>query len=114
MTPYVAAATTVVNLEAELADSLVGLRVWLPRACQCGSIFAVIEGGHGPDRAGLRCACHRHRGWISGETLPFLRNVVGLFGQPTVPIEIRVPVSRIAAPKATQNLKMKQKENGNE
>ena len=104
MTPSVAAATTVVNLEAELTDSLVGLRVSLPKACQCGSIFAVIEGGYGPDRAGLRCACHRHRGWISGETLQFLRNVVSLFGQPTGPIESRVPASRIAAPKPTQNL----------
>src|SRR5262245_63968082 len=104
MTPYVAAATTVLNLKAELADSFVGLRVWLPKACQCGSIFAVIEGGHGPDRASLRCTCHRHRGWISGETLQFLRNVVSLFGQPTGPIEIRDAASRIAAPKPTQNL----------
>src|SRR5262245_49516849 len=114
MTPSVVASTTIINVGPGPARSLVGLRVWLPKACRCGSIFAVIEAGHGPDRAGLRCACHRHRGWISGETLPFLRNVVSLFGQPTVPIEIRVPMSRIAAPKATQNLKMKQKENGNE
>src|SRR5262249_27938810 len=114
MTPSVAATTTVVNLEAELADSLVGLRVWLPKACRCGSIFAVIEAGCGPDRAGLRCACHQHRGSISGETLQFLRDVVLCFGQPTKPIEIRVPAARIAAQNQTKNLKMKWKENRHE
>jgi len=114
MTPSVAASTAVVNLEPKPAGSLVGLRVWLPKACRCGSIFAVIEAGCGPDRAGLRCACHQHRGWISGETLQFLRDVVLRFGQPTKPIEIRVPASRIAAPKPPQNLKMKWKENRHE
>src|SRR5262245_59849332 len=103
MTPCVAAATTVINFEAELAESLVGLLVLLLKACQCGSIFAVIEGGHGPDRAGLRCACHRHRGWISGEMLQFLRNVVSLFGQPTKPIKIRAVVARMPASKPMQD-----------
>lgn len=84
--------------EPERTCPLLGLRVWLPQACRCGAVFAVIEAGDGPHHAGLRCACRRHRGWISGETPKFLRDVVSRFGRPTEPIEIRAPTVRITAP----------------
>src|SRR5262245_53500069 len=97
--------TPVIVPEPEPAGSLVGLRVWLVDGCRCGRVFAIIEAGCDPDHVGLRCSCGWHRGWLSGETLQFLRDVVRLFGRPTSPIEIRAAAARITAPATTQHLK---------
>ena len=73
------------------SDLLLGLPVELPDLCHCGSILAAIEAGAGPHHAGLRCACGRHRGWVSTAAYNFLTETVKWFGRPTEPIQIRVP-----------------------
>lgn len=79
-------------------DVLFGLHVELPDLCSCGSRFAVIEGGHGPHHVGLRCACERHRGWVSGASHEFLTETVKRFGRPIKPIQIRALQARMPAP----------------
>jgi hypothetical protein len=74
-------------------EPLDGLRVRLPTRCRCSSTVAFIEAGRGPHRAGLRCCCGRHAGWVSGASYQFLTEVVANFGRPTSPIEIRVPTA---------------------
>jgi hypothetical protein len=76
---------------------LLGLPVHLADTCRCGETLASIEAGHGPHHAGLRCACGRHRGWVSGVTHTFLTETVKRFGRPTEPIRIRVHETRMAA-----------------
>ena len=84
--------------ETAASDLLLGLTVELPDLCHCGSTLAVIEADVGPDRAGLRCACGRHRGWISTAAHKFITETGKRFGRPTEPIGIRVPKTRMAAP----------------
>lgn len=84
--------------EAAASDVLVGLPVKLPDRCHCGSTLASIKAGVGPHCAGLRCACGRHRGWMSAAAYNFLIETVKRFGRPTEPIQIRVPKTRMAAP----------------
>jgi hypothetical protein len=76
---------------------LLGLPVHLADTCRCGATLASIEAGRGPHHAGLRCACGRHRGWISGVTHKFLTETVKRFGRPTQPIQIRAPQARMTA-----------------
>jgi len=83
--------------ETGASDVLLGLAVELPNLCHCGSILAAIEAGVGPHRAGLRCACGRHRGWVSTAAHKFLTETVKRFGRPTEPIGIRVLKTRMAA-----------------
>jgi hypothetical protein len=80
------------------ADSLLGLTVQLPDLCRCGSSLASIEAGRGPHHAGLRCACGRHRGWVSGASHKFLTEAVKRFGRFTEPIQIRALQARMTAP----------------
>jgi hypothetical protein len=80
------------------ADVLIGLRVELPDLCRCSSQLAVIEAGRGPHLAGLRCACGRHRGWVSGVSYKFLTEAVKRFGRLTEPIRIRALQARMTAP----------------
>jgi hypothetical protein len=84
--------------EAAASDVLLGLPVQLPDLCYCGSTLAAIEPGVGSHRAGLRCACGRHRGWLATAAHKFLTETVKRFGRPTEPIQIRVPKTRMAAP----------------
>lgn len=84
--------------ETAASDVLLGLAVQLPDLCHCGSTLAAIEAGVGPHRAGLRCACGRHRGWLATEAHKFLTEMVKRFGCPTEPIRIRVPKTRMTAP----------------
>src|SRR5262245_54799640 len=80
------------------ADVLFGLSVQLPDLCRCGSTLASIEAGRGPHCAGLRCACGRHRGWVSGASHKFLTETVRRFGRPAQPIRIRASQARMTAP----------------
>jgi len=84
--------------ETAASDLLLGLPVQLPDLCYCGSTLATIEAGVGSHRAGLRCACGRHRGWLATAAHKFLTETVRRFGRPTEPIQIRVPKTRMAAP----------------
>jgi hypothetical protein len=68
---------------------LAGLIIALPDACQCGATLVEIEVGCGPHRAGLRCLCGRHRGWMSGTLHDFLTAIVAHFSRPANSIVIR-------------------------
>ena len=78
-------------------ESMLGLPVRLPDLCRCGDDTVVIEAGRAMHEAGLRCACGRHRGWVSQVSFEFIAEIVRLHGRPTQPIEIRVK-ARTAAP----------------
>ena len=73
-------------------DPLLGIKVQLPRHCQCGHDMLHVGPGGGPHRASLHCVvCGRHCGWLSQETAKFLSAVIERFGRPTVPVCVRVP-----------------------
>jgi hypothetical protein len=80
------------------AEVLFGLLIRLPDLCHCGSTLVAIEPGRGPHLAGLRCACGRHRGWVSGHSHKFLTETVRRFGRPTQPMGIRASQARMTAP----------------
>jgi hypothetical protein len=97
--------TVHVNLQLDLFQEgttppnvLFGLHVELPDLCCCGSRLAVIEAGRGPHHAGLRCACGRHRGWVSGASHKVLTEAVKRFGRFTEPTRIRALQARMTAP----------------
>jgi hypothetical protein len=83
------------NKTAAPDTSLIGLPVQLPDPCRCGSTMAAIDVGCVAHRAGLRCACGRHRGWVSGVSHKFVTETVKRFGRPTQPIQIRAPQARM-------------------
>jgi hypothetical protein len=106
-----AIATTVVGAQLDFfqePDALFGLQVRLPDTCRCGLMLALIEGGRGPHRAGLRCACGRHRGWVSVASYRFLTEIVDRFGRPAEPIEIRAPQARMTTSLGADVVKHKQ------
>jgi len=72
-------------------DPLVGLKVNLPRQCQCGHDVVHVGPGRGPHRASLQCAlCGRHCGWLSHKAAKFLADVIDRFGKPIAPVRVRV------------------------
>jgi hypothetical protein len=76
--------------QAESASILSGLTVHLPRACTCGSAYMRTGAAKGPHLASLRCTnCGRHCGWISTRVANLLLEIIGRFGRPTKPIEVR-------------------------
>jgi hypothetical protein len=85
-------------IKSAASDVLLGMPAQLPDPCRCGSMLAAIEAGVGLHCAGLRCACGRHRGWVSGASHKFLTETVKRFGRPTKPVQIRAPQARMTAP----------------
>src|SRR5262245_7367425 len=71
-------------------NALTGLKVQLPRSCQCGHDLLLTGEGKGPHKASLNCArCKRHCGWLSAESADFIAEIIARFGRPTAPIEVR-------------------------
>jgi hypothetical protein len=74
------------------ADPLIGLEIKLPRHCRCGHDMLRVGPGRDPHRASLHCArCGRLCGWLSPKTANFLSDVIGRFGRPITPVQVRVP-----------------------
>jgi hypothetical protein len=76
----------------ELFDMLLLVRLdrQTDRDRPCHDNIATIGPGKAQHAAELRCAkCGRHRGWLRGEALDFLKDLTQRFGAPVEPIILR-------------------------
>jgi hypothetical protein len=74
----------------EPASPIIGLRVRLPRVCQCGDNLAVIGSSCGPHAASRRCGvCNGHRGWLAHRQADWPITITRKFGSPTTPLVLR-------------------------
>ena len=75
---------------ADDAETLVGLRIFMPTPCpRCSGVAATTGAGRGPRCASLMCGCGRHLGWMSANSFTFITAIVRHFGRPTEPIVVR-------------------------
>jgi hypothetical protein len=72
------------------ASPIVGMRVQLQRACNCGSFIGVIGSSAGPHANRVTCdACNVFCQWLGHREADFLAAISEKFGAPSSPIILR-------------------------